>query len=372
LPLPVTLGGGTLAGSHWSIDGSHGTIILGQTVVLAGGSSSLAAHHWGDVVVAGGTTGAGDLTLRTDPAVTMQVNGPLAHVGRTTVAAGAAVHLNVPLALSGELRVDGRTFVNADLDARGVRSHSEIGDGASTGTIVLAPGTKFTVDHVRLGTLSLGAGARIDVRANGGTVGTSRTRSLSLGGTPDAPLARFDLADNAMVIDYGPGPSLLDATRRLIVAARNGGAWDGNGLGSALADDSRFGIGYGESVDVLPPTATQFVGQVIAFQAVLVRYTRYGDANIDGQVNLQDFNRLATAFGTTGTALWSQGDFNYDGNVNLQDFNRLASNFGLNASGPGVTPADWSALAAAVPEPAAAVPGALVLCGLLRRRRHSR
>ena len=74
---------------------------------------------------------------------------------------------------------------------------------------------------------------------------------------------------------------------------------------------------------------------------------------------------LASHFGATD-AFWSDGDFNYDGRVNLQDFNRLASNFGLSAAGPEVTPQDWAALAASIPEPGA---GPLVgfLAILLRR-----
>ena len=103
--------------------------------------------------------------------------------------------------------------------------------------------------------------------------------------------------------------------------------------------------------------------------SVLLRLTRYGDANLDGQVNLQDFNRLASSFGTTGTAVWTQGDFNYDGNVNLQDFNRLASNFGLSAAGPEVTPDDWARLGAAVPEPTSLALFAVAASAAMCRRR---
>jgi hypothetical protein len=52
-----------------------------------------------------------------------------------------------------------------------------------------------------------------------------------------------------------------------------------------------------------------------------------GDANNDGNVNLQDFNRLAINFGQSDRD-FTQGDFNYDTIVNLQDFNVLASQFG--------------------------------------------
>ena len=98
------------------------------------------------------------------------------------------------------------------------------------------------------------------------------------------------------------------------------------------------------------PAGGTFSGVFADGTSVLVKYTRPGDANLDGTINLQDFNRLATNFGGSNK-LWSQGDFTYDGLVNLQDFNRLASNFGLQAGPDGPTPQDWALLARAVPEP---------------------
>jgi hypothetical protein len=59
---------------------------------------------------------------------------------------------------------------------------------------------------------------------------------------------------------------------------------------------------------------------------VLLRYTRYGDTNLDRQVNLADFNRVAASFGAGN--LWSNGNFNFDSTINLLDFNLLAANFG--------------------------------------------
>jgi hypothetical protein len=49
--------------------------------------------------------------------------------------------------------------------------------------------------------------------------------------------------------------------------------------------------------------------------------------NLDGRVNLADFNRLASNFGQANRD-WCHGDFNYDGAANLADFNALAGNFG--------------------------------------------
>jgi hypothetical protein len=71
---------------------------------------------------------------------------------------------------------------------------------------------------------------------------------------------------------------------------------------------------------------------------------------MDGAVNLDDFNVVASNFGQSSMN-WQQGDFTGDGNVNLDDFNLLASNFGVSAGAAGPTAQDWSELGAAVPEP---------------------
>jgi hypothetical protein len=127
-------------------------------------------------------------------------------------------------------------------------------------------------------------------------------------------------------------------------------------------------LGFAEASDVLGPSGGTFSGVFVDSTAILVKFTRYGDANLDRAVDLFDFNRLAANFGGSGK-VWSQGDFNYDGLVDLLDFNLLAANFGLSASGE-VSPQDWSALAAAVPEPTlVTVPfaAAILLCSRKRR-----
>ncbi len=94
-----------------------------------------------------------------------------------------------------------------------------------------------------------------------------------------------------------------------------------------------------------------------------------GDANLDGTVNLDDFNLLAANFGQSNRT-WQQGDFTYDGRVNLEDFNALAGNFGQSAGPGGPTPREWHSLAAALPEPSATAP--LIATTLLFARRRRR
>jgi hypothetical protein len=97
--------------------------------------------------------------------------------------------------------------------------------------------------------------------------------------------------------------------------------------------------------------------------------THFGDANLDGRVNLNDFNILASNFGQSDRT-WEQGDFNEDGFVNLGDFNLLAANFGkeIQPAGPGTT-ITFGLGGQLAPEPAAAALALLVPALTLRRRR---
>ena len=60
--------------------------------------------------------------------------------------------------------------------------------------------------------------------------------------------------------------------------------------------------------------------------SVIIRYTLVGDGNLDGVVNAQDFDVLASNFGKSGRT-WTNGDYTGDGIVNTADFNALAKNY---------------------------------------------
>jgi len=90
------------------------------------------------------------------------------------------------------------------------------------------------------------------------------------------------------------------------------------------------------------------------FLVVSILGTRFGDNDLDGDVDLSDYNTLATNFnpsGTDGPYWWQDGNVDGDNDIDLTDYNALASNF--NPLGYG---------AAAVPEPASVC---LLLAGLL-------
>ena len=52
---------------------------------------------------------------------------------------------------------------------------------------------------------------------------------------------------------------------------------------------------------------------------VLVRYTSYGDADLNGVVNFDDYARTDPGFANSRTG-WVNGDFDYDNVVNFDDY----------------------------------------------------
>lgn len=69
--------------------------------------------------------------------------------------------------------------------------------------------------------------------------------------------------------------------------------------------------------------------------SVEIKYTLFGDTNLDGTVDFTDFMHMSQHFTQTGVG-WAQGDFNYDGVVNADDFNLLKPNYGKTIPPPQV------------------------------------
>jgi len=66
---------------------------------------------------------------------------------------------------------------------------------------------------------------------------------------------------------------------------------------------------------------------------VLVKYTYYGDTQLSGDVNFDDYVRVDVGF-NTGLTGWSNGDFNYSGAVNFDDY--VLIDVGFNTQGGGL------------------------------------
>ncbi len=166
------------------------------------------------------------------------------------------------------------------------------------------------------------------------------TNALSITG----PTGNLNLHTNAMVVNYTGTSPLLDPSptgiRAAIVSAYNGGDWLGKGIGSteiaaSIGSSKRLAVGFVEASDLLGAGGgTWNLGQSVTTPvdgtAILVRTTLAGDADMSGDVGLNDLLRLANHYGlaTAPATSWYDGDFDYSGDVGLNDLLQLANNYG--------------------------------------------
>ena len=196
----------------------------------------------------------------------------------------------------------------------------------------------------RIGALTIAGGGVATLAAGGVNVLT--VTSLNITGT-----GKLNLNDNALIVDYAPGsPSPIAGIQSLLASGFHGGAWNGNGIVSGSADASTFALGFAEAAEVA--AGGTFAGQTVDRTAVVVKFTLYGDATLDGKVDFNDVVRLAQNFNTNVSAAaqgsWSRGDFTYDGVVAFNDLVMLAQNFQRPAPAIDVgAPAQPTAMAVA-------------------------
>ncbi|HXE53860.1 MAG TPA: dockerin type I domain-containing protein, partial [Tepidisphaeraceae bacterium] len=118
-----------------------------------------------------------------------------------------------------------------------------------------------------------------------------------------------------------------------------------NGIITSSATASQAGttIGIADSADGtgVNPTAN----------SIELKFTKMGDANLDGAVNLSDLLALTRNFGKP--ASWDTGDFNSDGTTNLADFLTLTRNFGQSLATASIASGYASAPAATLSDPIA-------------------
>jgi T5SS/PEP-CTERM-associated repeat protein len=201
--------------------------------------------------------------------------------------------------------------------------------------------------------------------------GSSQLNALIISGN-----GALDLTNNHLFINFGASADPFPTIVGYVATGYAGGAWNGPGIDSSSASaNTHYALGCVDG-------ASGIVSGLAPGQ-IEIAYALYGDINLDGVVNGNDFAILASHFGHIVTGGWEQGDLNYGGTVNGNDFALLAGNFGKTATGTAVTlPASqWAALdafAAAhgllsdVPEPTTATLAvATAACLFARRQRRT-
>jgi hypothetical protein len=214
--------------------------------------------------------------------------------------------------------------------------------------------------------------------------------ALSIAGAAYEPSARFDLNDNAAVIDHS-GASPISDVRWQIYAGRGGyglgGTWNGQGITSSAAaaanavEPEARSLGFAENAGLPLGPYTSFHGQPVDLTSVLIAFTRTGDANLDGVVNDDDVTVVGAYYAPgVHNGHWSLGDFDYNGFVDDNDVTLLGAFYNPAAQPLAASPAAASATAptavASVPEPVGLTlllfGGGILLVGAATSARRSR
>jgi uncharacterized repeat protein (TIGR03803 family) len=198
---------------------------------------------------------------------------------------------------------------------------------------------------------------------------------LSMAGSTSNWTATFDLGHNDLDL---AGASLAMITGQLAQGYAHG-TWTGpGGITSAVAaaDTAHLtalgAIQNNQSGTAVYTAVNLFDTTTPGIADILVKYTYYGDANLDGKVDGSDYSLIDAGYTSRGGKTgWYNGDFNYDGVIDGSDYSLIDNAFNdqsVNLSMAGLV-ASQTAPPAAVPEPAALAGVCIVTVGLISGRR---
>jgi hypothetical protein len=329
-------------------------IVVNATVVP--GSVLVNSSPGNDYTIAGsGSIGDSSFTGTT----LMKRGGGTLTLGGTT-----AYHATMTIE-EGLLRTTGSIVINnpvtiassARLIIEGIASLAEIIGTGSTEVGNTTTAATLAASHVRQASLTIAAGSEVRTKPIGGTTVLG---ALNIAGPADAPTARFDLNNNAAVVNYA-GTSPISTIRSQMLAGRGGAGlgkpWTGMGITSSAAaaavaaEPESSSVGFAENATLPLGPYTTFRGQPVDDTSIVTAFTRTGDANLDGLVNDDDVTIVGATYAPgVPQAAWALGDFDYNGFVDDDDVTLLGAFYDPSAQPLAVSPVG---VAAAVPEPAA-------------------
>ncbi|HQY88349.1 MAG TPA: matrixin family metalloprotease, partial [Tepidisphaeraceae bacterium] len=310
----------------WNLDGATGTDALNYRDTNDAGDTDVYTIDFGEIVkVGGGVTTTVNYTsigaldfFGSAGATDIDVNG----LSQLTTIRGGAGDDNIVLEDSFNVTFPFPLVYSTVVDTGLGRDAVRINPDGSSDTVSAVFET--TQD---IGVLVVGANGILQTSAGGNVV--VDVQGLTLNG-------RINLADNAFIRrDWGAAAQTYYTQR--LTAGYNGGAWNGaqaSFYSSVADDDSNHGLGISNALEA---GLNNVSGVALATTDLVIRYTLYGDTNLNQTVNFTDLLRMSQNYNLAGG--WSKGDFNYDGTVNFEDLLKVAQNYGQSAMSLATTKA---------------------------------
>jgi PEP-CTERM motif len=290
------------------------TVNVDPATLNIGGNQTLGGLvlHLGGNTVNVGKNSSGGTTAASLSAPTMSVTSGTGNVLNTVTAANSASFNTVSIDSVSGLIKTGPGTLSAGVITGG-------GSLAVNGGKVSLPAASHTVS-------TLGA---LTVANDGGSLG-SRTYS-----------AKIDVGSSDIIVRNGSLSNLTDMARA--AQSNNGGdLFGGNGLTSsvAAADASgnlRYAVGVIQNSIDGSTIYDTFGGVAVSGTDVLVKFTYFGDADLNGLVDDTDFFLTNNGY-LNSLSGWLNGDFDYSGAVDDTDFFLLNNGYlnqgaGLRAGG---------------------------------------
>jgi fibronectin-binding autotransporter adhesin len=410
-PLNIGSAGGPLSASV--------TLNSGMTLSLTGSNSNVVVGTGGSLFLSGGMLQAGSLnTTASTSGLQHWTSGTIDLINSSltlgsTSPVGPVIVLNAGMTLrvsgagqsfavgsTGAFEIAGGTLFGHSIDlTQGTVAFSAGAIQIDTGTLAVGGSSNTTYAGTILGNGSLAKSGANTLTLNGPfsytgpttvsggklvlgsslttssaiSIATGTTLALAQGGnevlsTPSVTLAgtgALDLADNDMILPYVSTSPLL-SVRNLIKGGYNNGHWNGQGIQSSVAAknaSANTALGYGDAADL---GITSLDGQPITGNAVVIKYTYYGDSSLDGKVDLgNDFNLFLQGYLGKGSG-WEFGDYNFDTATNVTDFQMFIDGFksqsgnlgsldAVIAASSDLTESQKAQFLSFVPEPASAL-----------------
>ena len=266
---------------------------------------------------AGGNVSLGSGTLTVNGALSTSYAGVISGTGGlvkqgagTLILAGANTYTGATTVSTGTLQL-----------GNGTTNGSVAGNITDNSRLVFNNGSSQTYGGVVGGSgtvTKIGAGALALSGANSyGGLTTVTAGTLELGESAQSPVLSgggCDIQGGQIVFDYtGTGDDPASTIKSLLTTS-----YDASG-------PHRFDVGQFKSTTADATHGLGWIDNTTTHQ-VTVGYTLYGDANLDGRVNVSDLAVLAANYRKSVNG-WANGDFNYDGVVDVKDLALLAANY---------------------------------------------